>query len=126
MSRLRIDARYPEESPEAYGVEYLHSDEISVRKGVGLAVSILFAPLGALRKGASLDEVNALIARADRVFTSYKTLAQAQCQQPTSPVQVAPIPPKNEPTESKCSDLIQPPNNPDSDNCEYIDDDEVL
>lgn len=96
----KIDARFPDESPQALGAQYLRSGEIQQKEGVALAIAVLFGPIGAVRSGQSREVFDEAIAHAERVFTNYIEIAKSQARA----CKEAKLEPEPEAEQKKCSD----------------------
>ncbi|NJO94388.1 MAG: hypothetical protein HC820_08725 [Hydrococcus sp. RM1_1_31] len=78
--RLKLDTKFIESIPAGQAAKFLNSGEIDLRTGVEIAIACLFAPLGAAIDGASLSEVERLIAISHTQMETYFALARGRCQ----------------------------------------------
>ncbi|WP_250126315.1 hypothetical protein [Chroococcidiopsis sp. CCMEE 29] len=78
---LKIDTTFIETKPAGLAAKYLNSGEIQPRAGVEVAISCLFAPLGAAINGASRQEVEGLVAASRTQFEVFCALALNRCQE---------------------------------------------
>jgi len=78
---LKIDTTFRETKPAGLAAKYLNSGEIEPRTGVEIAISCLFAPLGAATNGASRQEVEAIVAASRTQFEVFCALALSRCEE---------------------------------------------
>lgn len=78
---LKIDTTFRETKPAGLAAKYLNSGEIDPRAGVEIAISCLFAPLGAAITGASSQEVEGIVAASRTQFEVFCALALNRCQE---------------------------------------------
>jgi len=92
---LTIDTTFAETKPAGLAAKYLNSGEIYPRAGVEIAISCLFAPLGAAISGVSRQEVEGIIAASRTQFEVFCALALSRCQENSgSDVRLTPPSPK--------------------------------
>jgi hypothetical protein len=77
---LKINTSFIETKPAGLATKYLKSGEIDLRMGIELAISCLFAPIGAAVNGATRSEVETMIASSRTQFELCLTLALSRCQ----------------------------------------------
>ena len=78
--KLKIETSFSENRGAAIAVEYLNSGEITLRDGLEVALSCLFAPLGAAAKGASQSEVKSRREISRTIFETYMNLAMSRAE----------------------------------------------
>ncbi len=78
--KLKIETSFSENRGAAIAVEYLNSGEITLRDGLEVALSCLFAPLGAAAKGASQSEVKSRREISRTIFETYMNLAISRAE----------------------------------------------
>jgi hypothetical protein len=71
---VQVDTSFLTNSLEGMGVSFLNSR--SPRDLLAIALGALFAPCGAAEQGASIEEIEALIAETDRTVEYYRQLAR--------------------------------------------------
>ncbi|CAA9569569.1 hypothetical protein AVDCRST_MAG81-1446 [uncultured Synechococcales cyanobacterium] len=78
---LKIDTSFTDTKPAGLAAKYLNSGEIHPRAGIEIAISCLFAPLGAAINGASRQEVEGIVAASRTQFEVFCALALSRCQE---------------------------------------------
>lgn len=78
---VKIDTTFIDTKPAGLAAKYLNSGEIDLRAGVEIAISCLFAPLGAVINGANRQEVEGIVAASRTQFEVFCALALNRCQE---------------------------------------------
>lgn len=78
--RLSIETSFNQSQNAAIAAKYLKEGEIPMKEGIEIALSCLFAPLGAASEGASVERIKSLIQTSRVQFETYMNLALCQLE----------------------------------------------
>jgi hypothetical protein len=81
-----------EGSPGAYATQYINREEIPKRSALEMAIRSLWAPLEVALQGGTKEQVEAMIALADRTHAMQMDAARAAVQTDVEPLDKAEVP----------------------------------
>ena len=82
--RININTSFSENKSAGIAAKFLNSGEIFLRDGIEIAISCLFAPLGAAVEGASPSAVKKRCEISRMQFETYMNLAMSRAETLTS------------------------------------------